>query len=409
MERKHTHFFIYVISERWYHLGRQVNKMIIRNGLIFCEDGVFRQGNIYIEKEQITEIRLAEGFDASGASETAEVLDAQGLYVIPGLVDIHLHGCAGYDFCDATPEAFKTIAEHEVENGVTSIVPATMTLSKERLTQIAEAAGKYMSADSSVIKGITMEGPFISEEKKGAQDAQYIASPDKELLDELQKLSQGRIRQVTVAPEVDGAAEFIEKVSGDMVVSVAHTAADYQQTKTAFEVGANHVTHLFNAMPPLNHREPGVIGAALDYKNVFVELICDGEHVHPAVVRAAFQMFGADCICMISDSMRATGMPDGEYSLGGQPVWVKDGRAVLENGHLAASVCTLYDCLRKVVLEMGVPLEEAVKACTITPAKSLNLHGECGCLGVGYSADMLLLDADLKKKYVIKSGKLRKC
>ena len=382
--------------------------MIIKNGNIFGEDGRFHKGYIRVEGMYIKELDREEGPEDLVLEEQEMVLDAQGLYVIPGLVDIHMHGCAGYDFCDGTPEAFEEIARYEAENGVTSIVPATMTLPKERLTQIIEAAGKYMSADSTVIKGITMEGPFISEEKKGAQDAQYIASPDKELLAELQKLSQGRIRQVTVAPEVDGAAEFIGEVSGEMVVSVAHTTADYQQTMAAFEKGANHVTHLFNAMPPLNHREPGVIGAALDYKDVFVELICDGEHVHPAVVRAAFQMFGADRICMISDSMRATGMPAGKYSLGGQPVWVKDGRAVLENGNLAASVCTLYDCLRKAVLKMGIPLEDAVKACTTTPAKSLNLHEDCGRLAVGYSADMLLLDADLKKKYVLKSGKLRK-
>lgn len=382
--------------------------MIIKNGNIFGEDGRFHKGYIRVEGMYIKELDREEGPEDLVLEEKETVLDAQGLYVIPGLVDIHMHGCAGYDFCDGTQEAFEEIARYEAENGVTSIVPATMTLPKERLTQIIEAAGKYMSADSTVIKGITMEGPFISEEKKGAQDAQYIASPDKELLAELQKLSQGRMRQVTVAPEVDGAAEFIGEVSGEMVVSVAHTTADYQQTMAAFEKGANHVTHLFNAMPPLNHREPGVIGAALDYKDVFVELICDGEHVHPAVVRAAFQMFGADRICMISDSMRATGMPAGKYSLGGQPVWVKDGRAVLENGNLAASVCTLYDCLRKAVLKMGIPLEDAVKACTITPAKSLNLHEDCGRLAVGYSADMLLLDADLKKKYVLKSGKLRK-
>ncbi len=382
--------------------------MIIKNGNIFGEDGRFHKGYIRVEGKYIKELGREEMPENSVLEEQEMVLDAEGLYVIPGLVDIHLHGCAGYDFCDGTPEAFKSIAEHEVENGVTSIVPATMTLPKERLTQIVEAAGKYMSADSSVIKGITLEGPFISEEKKGAQDAQYIVSPDKLFLYELQKLSQDRIRQVTVAPEIDGALEFIQVTSEELIVSVAHTAADYQQTMVAFEKGANHVTHLFNAMPPLNHREPGVIGAALDHKDAFVELICDGEHVHPAVVRAAFQMFGAERICMISDSMRATGMPDGEYSLGGQPVRVTDGRAVLENGHLAASVCTLYDCLRKTVLEMGVPLEEAVKACTITPARSLKLQRECGTLAAGYPADMLLLDADLEKKYVIKSGKLRK-
>ncbi len=380
--------------------------MIIVNGNIFLKDGTFHKGSIRVEGNKVTEINTGGVRNEFMIKDDEDVLDAGGLYVIPGLVDIHLHGCAGYDFCDGTTEAFRGIANFEAGCGVTSIVPATMTLSGERLLHIMEAAGKYIAEDSSVIKGITMEGPFISEEKKGAQNAHYVKRPDEMYFKELQTVSGGRICQVTVAPEKEGALEFIRAVKEDVIVSVAHTIADYDQTLDAFEAGANHVTHLFNAMPSLNHREPGVLGAAFDKKDVFVELICDGEHVHPSVVRAAFQMFGAERICMISDSMRATGMPEGEYSLGGQSVWVADGRAVLEDGHLAASVCTLYDGLKKTVLEMGVSLAEAVKACTITPARSLGLEAECGSLEVGRQADLVLLDKNMERKYVIKAGRI---
>ena len=379
--------------------------MIIGNGNVFCEDGVFRKGALQIKGKRIVAVCTEEAQNIIETEVGEEFIDARGMYVIPGLVDIHLHGCAGYDFCDGTFEAFQTMEEYQLQNGVTSIVPATMTLPARELLRIVEAAGKYMSEGAPVMKGITMEGPFISAAKKGAQNEGYIRTADKALFEQLQEAAGGRIKQVAVAPECAGSMDFIRQVSNEVVVSVAHTEASYEQTMEAFEAGANHVTHLFNAMPPLNHREPGVVGAAFDNKDVFVELICDGEHVHPSVVRAVFQMFGADRICMISDSMSATGMPDGEYALGGQPIWVKEGRAVLESGHLAASVCNLYDCFKKVVLEMGVPLEAAVKACTITPARSLGLQKECGLLAEGFPADMLLLDEGLERKYVIKAGR----
>lgn len=382
--------------------------MIIANGSIFREDGKFHQGSIFIRDNKITEIQEGILPDNIREESRQEMIDAQGCYVIPGLVDIHLHGCAGYDFCDGTEEAIQAIVEYEAGMGVTSIVPATMTLSEEELIMVARACGK-VAKENTVIKGITMEGPFISADKKGAQNALYIQKPDQDFFRRIQDASGGLVRQVAIAPEETGAMDFIKEISRECVVSVAHTKATYEEAQRAFTAGANHVTHLYNAMLPLGHREPGVVGAAFDNKNVYVELICDGEHVHPAVVRATFQMFGAERVCMISDSMRATGMPDGEYSLGGQQVWVKGKQAVLENGSLAGAVSTLYDNLKRVVLEMQIPLEEAVLACTTTPSKSLKIDNACGVLKVGRQADLVILNHNLDIKCVVKSGEKIRC
>ncbi len=376
--------------------------MIISNGFIFGEDGKFRRGSVKILDGILTDINYS---GTSDSTYTGKIINAKELYVIPGLVDIHLHGAAGFDFCDGTEKAFRTISDFELFNGVTSIVPATMTLPQENLDEIMAAIGRY-AKNNTQVKGITMEGPFISAEKKGAQNERYIKSPDIKLFNSLQETAGGLIKQVTVAPEINGTIEFIKEISGNCVVSVAHTNASYDEAAAAFKAGADHVTHLYNAMPPFGHREPSVAGAAFDNKNVFAELICDGVHIHPSAVRAAFQLFGANRICMISDSMSAAGMADGEYFLGGQKVTRTGTKAILENGSLAGAVSTLYDNLKNAVLEMQIPLEDAVLACTATPAKSLKLERECGVLTVGRTADLVLLDKDLNIQYVIKDGSI---
>lgn len=377
------------------------------SGKIFCRDGVFRKGSIHIGEEgRIVRIAYENEGNAKPEKKGGSIdkaADADESYILPGLVDIHLHGCKGYDFCDGTKEAFAAIATYEASCGVTSIVPATMTLPEEELEGILGRAGEFLQKEYTM-KGICMEGPFIAKAKKGAQNETHIQMPSVEKYKKWQKLAQGYIRQITVAPEEEGATEFVRDVSKETVVSLAHTAATYEQAKSAIAAGANHVTHLFNGMSGMGHREPGVPGAAFEEKDVYVELICDGEHVHPSMVRAAFHLYGAERICMISDSMRATGMPDGEYSLGGQSVWVKDKQTRLAEGSLAGSVCTLYDCLKKAVSEIGVPLADAVRACTMTPAKSLGLTNVCGVLEEGLPADLLVVDDSLNLRQVIKDG-----
>lgn len=384
--------------------------VIIQNANIFNQEGKFEKGSIVIVADKIEQIiydreaGLKERVVNIPYEDRKKVFDAEGLYVIPGLVDIHFHGCNGYDFCDGTEAAFEGIEEYQLQYGVTSICPATMTLPKEELLRICTAAKEYISRKNSAIRGITMEGPFLSQAKKGAQNSKYLHKPDRAFYREIQDMSGGLLKQVVVAPEEDTNLQFVKEVSEEVVVSLGHTTADYALACKAFEAGAKHVTHLFNAMSPFLHREPAVVGAALEQKDVFVELICDGIHVHPAMVRAMFQLFGAERICMISDSMSATGMPDGTYALGGQVVTVSNKVATLEDGTIAASVSNLYDCLKKTVLEMQVPLESAVLACTSTPARSLGLEQECGSIEEGRWADLLFLDGDLNIIKVLYRG-----
>lgn len=367
--------------------------MIIKNADVFKENGSFEKDSIFIDGEL---------FSDSSADET--VIDADGLYAIPGLTDIHFHGCVGYDFCDGTAEAIEKMAVYEASNGITTICPATMTLSEEMLQGICETAAAYKNEKGSVLCGINMEGPFINMEKKGAQNPRYISAPDLEMYRKLQKASGNLIKLVAIAPETEGAMDFISAVKDETVLSIAHTAADYETASAALEAGASHVTHLYNAMPPFTHRSPGVIGAAFDSPSCEVELICDGVHIHPSVVRATFRLFSDDRVILISDSMMATGMPDGEYALGGQAVKVTGNRATLADGTIAGSATNLMDCM-KTAVSMGIPLESAVKAAAVNPAKSIGIYDKYGSITAGKYANLVLLNKDLSIHTIILNGK----
>lgn len=375
--------------------------MIIKNGLVFTEDGKFEPMTIYTQDDKI--VKLAPSFDEIAASDDT-VIDAKGCYVIPGLTDVHFHGCDDYDFCDGTQEAFKAISTYELKNGVTSICPATMTLPVDTLTDICTEAGKFAASqtEGADLVGIHMEGPFIAPAKKGAQNGAYIATITEELVHDWSKSSNGLVKIISLAPETPNAIDCIRAMSDEFIFSVAHTTADYDIAKAAMDAGALHVTHLYNAMPPFTHRAPGVIGAAADTKDCMVELICDGVHIHPAVVRSTFKLFGADRMILISDSMMATGKPDGTYALGGQPVHVNGNKATLDDGTLAGSVTNLYGCM-KTAVKMGIPLEDAVKAATINPCRSIKIDDQYGSISVEKKAHFVILDQnDLSIQKVIK-------
>lgn len=376
--------------------------MVIRGGMVFEQAGAFTEKDIYIDGERITAVEATKNI-----KNDTGVINAEGCYVIPGLIDLHFHGCVGYDFCDGTQEAIKAMAEYELQNGITSINPATMTLGEEELLAIARNAAAYQRAghtEGAELVGINMEGPFISLEKKGAQNPKYIHRPDAEMFARIQKAAEGMIRICVVAPEQEGAMEFIDACRDQVVVSVAHTTADYDTAREAFARGARQVTHLYNAMPAFSHRAPGVIGAAYD-SDCMAELICDGIHVHPSVIRATFQMFGDERIILISDSMMATGMPDGAYSLGGLAVTVKGNLATLtEDGTIAGSATNLMDCLRYAVKTAKLPLASAVKCASVNPAKALGLFADRGSLDVGKYADIVILDQELQIRQIIKRG-----
>lgn len=376
------------------------SKYQIRNGLIFQEEGRFSPGTLYIIGERIVSEELYRHEDGA-----EEIIDAGGGYVIPGLTDIHFHGCMGSDCCDGTEEAFRVMAEYELSQGVTSITPATMTMSEEVLTQIGQIAKDFSCEHGSDFCGIYMEGPFISAAKKGAQNEKYIHRADAEMFERIQEAAGGKIRTVVVAPETEGALDFIRELCGKVNISLAHTTADYETAKEAFACGASQMTHLYNAMPPFTHRAPGPIGAAADDAHCMAELICDGIHVHPAVVRTTFRMFGDDRIILISDSMRAAGMEDGEYDLGGQKVIVKGNLAVLEDGTIAGSVTNLMDCVRTAVKKMGIPLASAVKAAAVNPVHAIGMLDDYGTLTPGKYANVVILDRELGLKQVYHRGK----
>ena len=293
---------------------------------------------------------------------------------------------------------------------MTAIAPATMTLPVEELKQILSVAAKYKkngtSPKAADLVGINMEGPFISKVKKGAQDERNIIPCNVEIAEQFLEASDGLVKFIEDAPEDnEDYLKFIEEMKGKVNISLAHTNADYDTAKKAFDAGANHAVHLYNAMQAFIHRAPGVVGAVYDGKHVMAEIICDGIHIHPAMVRATFEMMGADRMILISDSMRATGMPDGQYTLGGLDVKVVGKRATLvSDGAIAGSATNLADCMRTVVKEMQIPLETAIACATINPAKSLGIDDQYGSIKAGKKADIVLLKDNLDLQAVIKDG-----
>ena len=380
--------------------------MIIDNVYVYTPNKTFVKGGIILVGNCIQSVY--EEKDTPQLNE--EVIDGKGNYAIPGLIDLHFHGCKGDDFCDGKKEALGRIAEYVASVGVTAIAPATMTLPVEELEHILQVAAEYKKETKDCHKadllGINMEGPFISHVKKGAQDEKNILPCNVEICDRFLKASEGLVKFIGVAPEESSnAIEFIKEVSNRVNVSLAHTNADYETSMAACRAGVNHAVHLYNAMPAFTHRAPGVVGAVFDNKEVMAEIICDGIHIHPSIVRATFQMMGADRMILISDSMRATGMPDGQYTLGGLDVKVVGRLATLvSDGAIAGSATNLMDCMRTVVKKMGIPLETAVACATINPAKSLGVEDQYGSIEKGKKANIVLLDSELELRGVIKDG-----
>lgn len=382
--------------------------MIIDHVKVFTEDKKFTDGGIVIKNGTIEQV-YTEG---KRPQTEDEVLDGKGMYAIPGLIDLHFHGCKGDDFCDGSRDAIARIAEYEASVGVTAIAPATMTLPVEELEQILRVAAEYKKGPHSKKEadfiGINMEGPFISPAKKGAQDERNIIPCDVKVCERFLEVSEGLVKFMGIAPEEsENAVSFIEAVKDKVNVSLAHTNADYDTAMAAFNAGADHAVHLYNAMPAFTHRAPGVIGAVYDSKHVMAEIICDGVHIHPAAVRATFEMMGEDRMILISDSMRAAGMPDGSYTLGGLDVNVVGNRATLaSDGAIAGSVTNLMDCMKTAVKTMNIPLETAVACATINPAKSLGIDAEYGSIRAGKKAHIVLMDQELNVQQVIKDGEL---
>ncbi len=375
---------------------------VLKNAVVYNEDFEPVRADIAVEGETIAAV--------GDAPESGDVLDLTGCTIIPGLIDIHIHGCAGADTGDATPQALEAMSALLVTRGITSFCPTSMTLPYEELQRIfANVAQNKDKVSGAYIQGINMEGPYISMAKKGAQNGAYVRHPDKDEFKRLYDGCGGCIKLVDIAPECEGAEEFIKSVQPYCTVSTAHTSAGYDEAVRAIEWGVRHTTHLYNAQSGLNHRAPGVVGAVFDTAQKYgvrAELICDGFHIHPAALRIAFRMLGEDNSIIISDSMRAAGYLDGEYDLGGQAVFVQDGKALLADGTIAASTSNVYQEFKNVV-SYGIPLRQAIKSATINPAKAIRVDDVTGSVQAGKRADLLVLDGELNIVLVMVKGVIK--
>lgn len=372
--------------------------MLYKNAKIFTEDFRFVHGYFYVENGRFGKIY-------AGVTEE-EGIDLDDAYVIPGLIDVHNHGNSNADFSDGDYEGLCRMAAYLGKNGITSFAPASMTLPYDVLAQAFDTAAKLHAekpAGSSKLQGIQMEGPFFSEKKKGAQNGAYLRLPDFEAFKKLYEDCGGLVRIVDVAPELEGAEEFVRQASQLCTVSLAHTDSDYDHAKAAIDAGATHVTHLYNGMPPIHHRKPGVIGAAAENPKVRAELICDGIHVHPSAIRLAFSMFGPSRMVLISDALRCCGMSDGTYDLGGQAVYLKGKTCTLADGTLAGSVTNLFDCMRNVI-SYGIAPEAAIRAASYNPACALGLDSEIGSISQGKCADFIVCNDKFERKAVYIDG-----
>ncbi len=347
---------------------------------------IYKNCNVYGKN---TDIEVTDGKITALGTLDADGVDLGGLKVYPGLVDIHIHGCVGHDTMDGV--YLNEMSAFLAKDGITSWYPTTMTMPFEDLKRVTDFdISKVKGAN---VLGFHLEGPYIASKYKGAQNEDYIAKPD---IDEFNKYNN--VKLITIAPEAEGAMEFIKNCNA--VVCLGHTDANYDTAIEAIENGANCLTHTFNAMPPLHHREPAVIGAAIE-KNIYVQLICDGLHIHKSVVTALYRIFGADRVVLISDSLAPNGMPDGEYELGGQTAYVVNGVARIKSGALCGSTTTLMGCVRKAI-EFGIPEYDAFKMASETPCELMGINK--GKIEIGYDADFVVVDNSLNVVKTIIGG-----
>jgi len=374
--------------------------MFYKNARIFTGDFEFRTGAFEVVDGKFGAI-LPEHVPA-------DAVDLGGATVIPGMIEVHSHGNSGYDFSDGDYDGLVKMAEYFLRCGVTSFAPASMTLPYDVLEKAFAAAKKIAQEKPegcSVLRGIQMEGPYFSYKKRGAQNADYLKGPDFEGFKKLYDDCGGLVRIVDIAPELPGAAEFVAKAKKLCTVSIAHTDSDYEHAKAAVDAGVTHLTHLYNAMPGIHHRNPGVIPAAVENKNVRAEIICDGMHIHPASVRLAFSMFGGERMILVSDSGRCAGQPDGtKFELGGQTAQLVDGVAKLADGTIACSAANLWQCLTN-TLSWGVKEEDAVRAATYNPACALGVQDVVGSIETGKQADFIVCTEGYTSKRVFLAGK----
>lgn len=373
--------------------------MLIKNCNIIYLDKI-EKGSVLVENGKIKEI------NPSNVNDT-EVIDAEGLYLSPGFIDVHIHGAGGCDTMDGTVESINTIAKTIVQHGTTSFTPTTMTVAAEDIRKSMEVIKKLKEegTEGANVLGAHLEGPFISPKAIGAQNPNFLLAPSVENYNKIVVDYSDAVVSITMAPEVEGAKELIKYLSDNGVtVSMGHTKATYDEAIEGIKCGACHSTHLYNAMTPFTHREPGVVGATFD-TDITTETISDGIHISYPALRTAYKQKGTDKVLLVSDAMEACGMPDGQYSLGGQDVIVKNGAARLLDGTLAGSVLTLDKAVKNIYNNSNYPLNEVVRMATYNGAKHCHVEDHKGLIKEGYDADLILFNEDIEIQKVFVNGK----
>lgn len=374
----------------------------------------FKNASVYAEGKGI--IKTSVYFDdkirqIGGYVAGAEEIELpENAVVLPGFIDEHIHGAGGSDAMDGNTKDLAIIAETVAKEGTTAFLATTMTQSKENILKAMRAVKEYREAageQGARIAGVHLEGPFIAAAHKGAQPLEYVAAPDAKTFDEYNAACGNAIKIITLAPETDGALDFIRHiVAQGTVVSIGHTGAKYAEVKAAMAAGATNVTHTYNAQSPLHHREIGVVGSALLLEDLYCELICDTIHVSVPAMQLLVKNKRADKLALITDAMRAKGLADGVSELGGQTVYVKGGEARLADGTLAGSVLRMNRALQNMVEKVGVPLTQAVDYCTINPARTLKMENEAGSIAEGKRADFAVLNDKFDVLYTVRDGKI---
>lgn len=349
---------------------------------------------VIISEGKITNIDLEQNIKTESVDQ---IIDGNGQFLSPGFIDIHNHGNSGYDFMDATEEAIDKIGEYHLQNGVTSYLGTVLTQSYESMINAVKNIAEYENKDnSSQLLGVHLEGPFFSASKKGAQPEEFIKDPDMLFIKKLIDISGDKLKMVSIAPEKEGALELITYLKkNNITTAMAHSNATYDEAINGIKHGATVATHLYNGMRDFTHREPGIVGASLTDDRVFCELIYDRIHLHDAAVEIALKMKGPDKIILVSDAMRAAGLDDGDYELGGQKVTVKEGAARLKDGSLAGSTLNLRTAVYNMIKYLNVPIHEAVRMASLSPAKAIGIDKYKGSIEIGKDADMIMFDDDI--------------
>ncbi|GMA51609.1 N-acetylglucosamine-6-phosphate deacetylase [Alicyclobacillus contaminans] len=373
--------------------------LLLKNARLVTGAATCQAGWIRLERGMITEV--GDGKPPEDMERAVETVDVDGEWVVPGFIDLHVHGADGAEVMDGTPAALRRIGRFHARHGTTGWLPTTLTAPVASILQSLQAARRVQQSpspdDGARILGVHLEGPFISPRKVGAQNPAHVLAPSVEVMRAFEHVSPGLVKKVTLAPEQPGALALVHWLrERGIIPSIGHTEGTFAEIVRAMEAGATQATHLFNAMTGLHHREGGAAGACLLADDVTCELIADTLHVHPDVMRLVVRVKGPDRIALITDAIAATGRPDGRYRLGELEIVVTEGKSLLKDGHtLAGSTLTMDAAVRNMVSRVGVSLEDAVIMASTTPARELGLGDRKGAIAVGYDADLVVLDENL--------------